>query len=117
MGNRVVVTPSSRYPLAATDLYQVLDTSDVPGGVINIVTGAQDELAEVMAKHNEIAALWYVGNAEGSATVERKSVSNLKATWVNDGKKRDWLEPQQGQGHAYLRRAVQVKNVWIPYGE
>ena len=117
LGNRVVVTPSSRFPLAATDLYQVLDTSDVPGGVINIVTGAQDELAEVMAKHNEIASLWYVGSAEGSATVERESISNLKATWVNDGKRRDWLEPQQGQGRAYLRRAVQVKNVWIPYGE
>ena len=117
LGNRVVVTPSSRYPLAATDLYQVLDTSDVPGGVINIVTGAQDELAEVMAKHNEIASLWYVGSAEGSAIVERESVSNLKATWVNDGKRRDWLDAQQGQGKSYLRRAVQVKNVWIPYGE
>ena len=117
LGNRVVVTPSSRYPLAATDLYQVLDTSDVPGGVINIVTGAQDELAGVMAKHNEIAALWYVGSAEGSATVERESVSNLKATWVNGGKRRDWLNAQQGQGRDYLRRAVQVKNVWIPYGE
>ena len=86
MGNRVVVTPSPRHALITTDLYQVLDTSDVPAGVINIVAGKQDELAEVLAKHDEVAALWYVGSAEGSATVERESAGNLKATWVNYGK-------------------------------
>lgn len=117
MGNRVVVTPSPRHALIATDLYQVLDTSDVPGGVINIVTGHQDELAEVLAKHDEVAALWYVGSAEGSATVERESVGNLKATWVNYGKARDWFDKSQGRGGEYLRRAVQVKNIWVPYGE
>jgi len=112
-----VVTPSPRHALIATDLYQVLDTSDVPGGVINIVAGNQDELAEVLAKHDEVAAMWYVGSAEGSATVERESVGNLKATWVNYGKARDWLDKSQGQGREYLRRAVQVKNIWVPYGE
>ena len=117
MGNRVVVTPSPRHALIATDLYQVLDTSDVPGGVVNIIAGAQDELAEVLAKHDEVAAMWYVGSAEGSATVERESVGNLKATWVNYGKARDWFDKSQGQGREYLRRAVQVKNIWVPYGE
>ncbi len=117
MGNRVVVTPSTRHPLVVTDLYQVLDTSDVPGGVVNIVTGDQDELAEVLAKHDEVAALWYIGSAEGSAAVERASTGNLKATWVNYGKARDWFDKTQGQGRAYLRRATQVKNIWVPYGE
>ena len=117
MGNRVVVTPSARYPLVITDLYQVLDTSDVPGGVVNIVTGVQNELAEVLAKHDEVAAMWYVGSAAGGAVVERESVGNLKPTWVNDGKARDWFDPAQGQGRAYLRRATQVKNIWVPYGE
>ena len=117
MGNRVVVTPSARYPLVITDLYQVLDTSDVPGGVVNIVTGVQDELAEVLAKHDEVAAMWYVGSAAGGEVVERESVGNLKPTWVNDGKGRDWFDPVQGQGRAYLRRATQVKNIWVPYGE
>ena len=46
MGSRVVVVPSERHPLAATDLYQVIETSDVPAGVINIVTGARDALTE-----------------------------------------------------------------------
>ena len=98
LGNRVVVTPSTRYPLVVTDLYQVLDTSDVPGGVVNIVTGDQDELAEVLAIHDEVAAMWYVGSAEGSAVVERASTGNLKATWVNDGKTRRLVRPAAGAG-------------------
>ncbi len=117
MGNRVVVVPSERYPLAATDLYQVLDTSDVPGGVVNIVTGERDALAQTLARHDDVDALWYVGSAEGSRVVERESVGNLKQTWVNYGKKRDWFSAVQGQGREYLRRATQVKNIWVPYGE
>jgi aldehyde dehydrogenase (NAD+) len=116
MGNRVVVTPSPRWPLAATDLYQVLDTSDVPGGVVNILTGDRDELAATLAGHDEVACHWYVGSRAGSERVERASIGNLKATWTNGGKRRDWFDPAAGQGREYLRRAVQVKNVWIPYG-
>ena len=117
MGNRVVAVPSARHPLLATNLYQVLDTSDVPGGVVNIVTGERDGLARTLAEHDEVAALWYVGSREGSAMVEKASVGNLKATWVNYGRQRDWSDTRQGQGRDYLRRAVQVKNIWVPYGE
>ena len=53
MGNRVVVTPSPVHPLAATDFYQVLDTSDVPAGVVNIVTGERETLARTLAEHDE----------------------------------------------------------------
>ena len=67
MGNTVVVVPSERYPLSATDLYQVLDTSDVPGGVVNIVTGARDALAQVLAEHDDVDALWYVGTPPAAA--------------------------------------------------
>jgi aldehyde dehydrogenase (NAD+) len=114
MGNRVVVVPSQRLPLIATDLYQVLDTSDVPAGTINIVTGARDELAKTLAEHDEVAALWYHGSAEGSAMVEKASAGNLKTTWVNNGLGTDWYDPHADE---YLRRATQVKNIWIPYGE
>lgn len=114
MGNRVVVVPSARQPLAATDLYQVFDTSDVPGGVVNIVTGERDELAKTLAEHDEVAALWYFG--PGVKAVEAASAGNLKATWAS-AKPRDWLSRTQGQGSEYLRRAVQVKNIWVPYGE
>ncbi len=115
MGNRVVAVPSERYPLVATDFYQLLDTSDVPGGVINIVTGEREPLAQVLAQHDDVDAVWYVGSAEGSAMVERESVGNLKQTWV--GQHRDWFDPEQGQGREYLRRATQIKNIWVPYGE
>jgi aldehyde dehydrogenase (NAD+) len=117
MGNTVVAVPSARYPLAATDLYQVFDTSDLPGGVINIVTGNQLELAKVLAQHLEVAALWFFGSKSGSEMVERESAGNLKATWVTHGKARDWFNPEQSQGEEFLRHATQIKNIWVPYGE
>ncbi|MCC5781104.1 aldehyde dehydrogenase family protein [Nitratireductor sp. B36] len=116
MGNRVVVVPSARHPLIAGDFYQVLDTSDVPGGVVNIVTGERDLLVKTLAEHDEVAALWYFGSAEGSAMVEKVSAGNLKSTWVNNGRMPNWLDDAQGRGRDYLRRAVQVKNIWVPYG-
>ncbi len=95
----------------------MLDTSDVPSGAVNIVTGSRDELAKTLAEHDEVAAVWYHGSAAGSAMVEKASAGNLKSTWVNGGKRVDWLKADQAQGHDYLRRATQVKNIWIPYGE
>ncbi len=117
MGNRVVVTPSPVHPLVATDLYQVLDTSDVPAGVVNIITGDHEELAKTMAEHDDIAAFWYFGTKEGSAAAEAGSIGNLKATWVNHGRPIRWSDPIEGQGRDYLRHATQVKNIWVPYGE
>ncbi len=114
MGNRVVAIPAPSMPLAATDLYQVLDTSDLPGGVVNIVTGAKDELAKVLAAHDDVAAIWYCGGAAGRAMVETESAGNLKATWTFAN--RDW-RGADGQGREFLLRATQVKNIWVPYGE
>jgi aldehyde dehydrogenase (NAD+) len=117
LGNRVVLVPSQSQPLIATDLYQVLDTSDVPGGAVNIVTGDSQELAKVLADHDEVAALWYFGAGPGAAMIEKASAGNLKATWVMGGLDIDWHDDAQGQGTEYLRQACQVKNIWIPYGE
>jgi aldehyde dehydrogenase (NAD+) len=116
MGNRTVVVPSGRHPLIAGDFYQVLDTSDVPGGVVNIVTGERDLLTKTLAEHDDVAALWYFGSREGSAMVEKASAGNLKATWVSNGRLPNWLNKAEGQGRDYLRRAIQVKNIWVPYG-
>ena len=113
VGNTVVLIPSEQHPLLATDLYQVLDTSDLPGGVVNIVTGPRDALAKVLAEHNDVDAIWYFGGAEGSAAVERASVGNLKQTWVSNGQARDWLHDDAAE---FLRHATQVKNIWVPYG-
>ncbi len=117
LGNTVVAVPSSAHPLAATDLYQVLDTSDLPGGVVNIVTGDGDALGRVLAEHDDVDAVWYFGSREGCADVERASTGNLKQTWTNDGRQRDWMNPAQAEGRVVLRHATQVKNLWIPYGE
>ena len=97
MGNTVVAVPSTRAPLAATDFYQVLDTSDVPGGVVNIVTGLRDELdagarrARRRRRHCGIS-----GPRRGRAEVERLSAGNMKRTWVDLGRGRDWADPRHG---------------------
>lgn len=117
MGNRVVVVPSSHYALLATDFYQVLDTSDLPGGVVNIVTGNQDVLSEVLAKHYDIEGMWYWGSREGSKMVEEEAAATMKRTWVNHGKHHDWTDREQGEGEIFLRKATEIKNIWIPYGE
>ncbi|MGA9572679.1 MAG: aldehyde dehydrogenase family protein [Lysobacterales bacterium] len=117
MGNRVVLVPSQQYALLATDFYQVLDTSDLPGGTVNIVTGEQQLLAAELAKHYDIEGLWYWGTLDGSRLVETGAAATMKRTWVNYGRYHDWEDPLQGEGEVFLRRAVEIKNIWIPYGE
>jgi len=116
VGNTVIAIPSEAHPLAATELYTVLDASDVPAGVINIVTGAKDALAKVLAEHDDVDAVWYFGNHAAGAEVERASAGNMKRTWV-EWHPRDWHEGGQGEGREFLRESTQVKNIWIPYGE
>jgi aldehyde dehydrogenase (NAD+) len=102
--------------LCATDFYQILETSDLPSGVVNIVTGARDHLTKTLVEHEDVDAVWYFGSAEGSYYVELLSVSNLKRTWVNYGESRDWTDSRQGQGEDFLHASVQVKNIWVPTG-
>ena len=117
VGNRVVAVPSEAYPLSATDLYQVFDTSDLPGGVVNIVTGSADELARTLATHADVDAVWrHDGSAAGCAEVEKLSATNLKRTWTGGAKGRDWFSTAQAGGRVVLAHASQVKNIWIPYG-
>lgn len=117
MGNRAIAIPSENHPLSATDFYQILETSDLPGGVLNIVTGPQDSLMEVLANHDDVDGLWYFGSKEGSAKAEHAAAENMKRTWVSYGKQRDWFNPQHGEGEVFLRQTTQIKNIWVPYGE
>ena len=112
MGNRVVMTASESFPLPALDFYQVLNTSDVPAGTVNIISGEQAELAKPLAGHMNVDAIWYCG--EDSETVELASATNLKRSW-SQTQPRDWMN--DGQGAEFLRQASQVKNIWTPYGE
>jgi aldehyde dehydrogenase (NAD+) len=110
MSNTCVVVPSPTNPLSVTDMYQVLDTSDVPHGTINIVTGARDELAKTLSEHEDVDAIWYAGNKDGKIAIHKASAANMKRTWVMSaaGELPDMKET--------LREATQVKNIWVPYG-
>ena len=116
MGNNVIVIPSEKLPFSATDFYQILETSDVPAGTVNIVTGNKDELAQVLAKHDDVDAIWYFGKKEGCKEIEFLSADNMKRSWVNYGKYRNWQDKEQGEGKEFLKHASQIKNIWIPYG-
>jgi aldehyde dehydrogenase (NAD+) len=115
LGNTVVAVPSERWPLAATELYQVLDTSDLPGGVINIVTGERSELAPVLAAHDDVDGLWYFAADDGGGDVERLSAENMKRTWV--AQPAAVRDRSGSRTRELLRRATEIKNIWIPYGE
>ena len=113
-GNAVIALPSEPHPLAATDLYTVFESSDVPDGAVNIVTGAKDALAKILAEHDDVEGIWYWGSREGKKAVELASASNMKRTWCHAGGE-EWAE--SGAEREFLREACQVKNIWIPYGE
>jgi aldehyde dehydrogenase (NAD+) len=115
-GNTVVAVPSEAHPLAATELFTVLEASDLPGGVINVVTGSKDPLALVLAEHDDVDAVWYFGNQAAGAAVEQASTGNMKRTCV-EWEPREWSDSKHGEGREFLREATQVKNIWIPYGE
>lgn len=116
-GNTVIAVPSPQAPLSVTDFYQVLDTSDVPGGVVNIVTGDRDHLSKTLVEHDDVDAMWYFGSAVGSQAIEHASAGNMKRTWVGYGKPMPWLDVKATTGEYVLHHATQVKNIWVPTGE
>ena len=117
MGNRVVMIPSQKFASVALELVQTFETSDVPAGVINIVTGNKQELAEQLAGHAEADAMWCWAGPELVSSVESISAKDLKRLWVNDDADRDWIDPMQGEGLEFLRNASEIKNIWTPYGD
>jgi aldehyde dehydrogenase (NAD+) len=110
MGNVLVVVPSQTSPLTATDFYQVLETSDVPAGTFNIVTGGRDELAKTLSEHDDVDVVWYAGSAEGQKAVQLASTGNMKQTWVMP------VTGELTEMDEILRHSTQVKNIWVPYG-
>jgi aldehyde dehydrogenase (NAD+) len=116
MGNTVVAVPSERYPLVMGDLYQLFETSDLPGGVVNMVSGRGTELLRVLAEHADLDALWCFGDEAQSVMAKSLSAGNLKQVFTGEGREIDWFDGR-AEGKWWLRHAVQVKNVWVPYGE
>jgi aldehyde dehydrogenase (NAD+) len=117
MGNTVVAIPSEIYPLITADLYQVLETSDLSGGTVNMVTGRPSELMKVLVEHDDVDAIWCFRDEASSAMVKSLSVGNLKQVFTNEGRAIDWFSVDQGEGRWFLYHATQVKNIWVPYGE
>ncbi|MBZ5683544.1 MAG: aldehyde dehydrogenase family protein [Acidobacteriia bacterium] len=117
VGNTVIAIPSEKYPLIAADLYQLFDTSDLPGGVVNIVTGYVSQLLKPLAEHDDVDAIWCYGDDATVASAKAMSTGNLKQVWTNEGRTIDWFDSGVAEGRWFLAHATQVKNIWVPYGE
>jgi aldehyde dehydrogenase (NAD+) len=117
VGDTVIAVPSERYPLITSDLYQLFETSDLPGGAVNIVTGHTSELLKTLAEHDNVDAIWCYGDQATVATAKAMSTGNLKQVWTNEGRVIDWFNPKLAEGRWFLEHATQVKNIWVPYGE
>ena len=113
MGNRVVLAVSEAAPLVAQDLYQLLETSDLPAGVLNVLTGDHAALARTLADHLDVDTVWCFG--EAGADVERAAAGNMKRTFTAIGRRIDWFDAS-AEGRPFLREATRVKTVWVPYG-
>ena len=117
MGNTIIAVPSEAYPLITGQLYQIFDTSDLPAGTVNMVTGRTPELTKVLAEHDGVDAIWCFGDQAAGSTVKSLSIGNLKQVWTNEGRAIDWFDSAQGEGRWILEHATQVKNIWVPYGD
>jgi len=117
VGNTLVTVPSEIYPMITGDLYQLFDTSDLPDGAANIVTGYTSQLLKTLAEHDDVDAIWCFGDEASSAAAKGMSVGNLKQVWTNEGRAIDWFDSKVAEGRWFLEHATQVKNIWVPYGE
>ncbi len=117
MGNTVIAIPSEAYPLITSDLYQLFDTSDLPGGAVNIVTGYASQLLKTLAEHDDVDAIWCFGDEAQATAAKSASIGNLKQVFTNEGRAIDWFNPKLAEGRWFLEHATQVKNIWVPYGE
>ena len=117
-GNAQILVPSQKTSLLATELYQVLDTSDVPGGYINILTAKDNELNATLSKHENIDGIWYFGKSQSSQMdIIKNSTSNIKRYWCPNEKNIDWTNTSKIFLDEFLYQSTQIKNIWIPYGE
>jgi len=117
MGNCVVFIPGDSNANIALELIQVIETSDIPSGVINIVSGNKTELAEQLAGHADVDSIWCWADKDTIKMVESTSAGNLKRVWCHENNDRDWTIQGQGEGPEFLRQATEIKNIWIPYGD
>jgi acyl-CoA reductase-like NAD-dependent aldehyde dehydrogenase len=115
-GNTVVVVASEERPLPAVSLGEVLATSDVPGGVVNVLTGHTDELSPVLAGHLDVNAIDLTGLAgRETAELERTAAENVKRVVRPPAQEPDWLETP-ASGPRRILAFCETKTVWHPKG-
>jgi acyl-CoA reductase-like NAD-dependent aldehyde dehydrogenase len=107
-GNTVVALASESLPLCSITFAEVLNSSDVPGGVVNILTGTQKEVATIFASHMDVNAL--VGNTNDLNSMSELAVDNLKRLVSFDA---DWMK-SESQGLNYVTDIQEVKTTWHP---
>ena len=117
-GNSSIIVPGQKTSLLATELYQLLETSDVPAGYINILTTKQNSLNKILSEHENIDGIWFFSeNNNERLKVIQSTTSNLKRTWCPQSKNLDWSSKEEDFLEEFLYQSTQVKNIWIPYGE
>ncbi len=118
-GNTAVVLTSETRPLPAVTLTEVLATSDVPGGVINVITGHKRELVPWLAAHMDVNALDLFGvPPEMRTETEETAVDSMKrvASPPRDADRFDWLDDDRAQRPEWIARFMEMKTVWHPIG-
>lgn len=116
MGNTVVCVTGKYDGFLASDLIQVIQMSDIPAGVVNVLSALDPEaLAKALAEHDDVDAVWFFGVRHAGAAVEAASVGNMKRTWVAEFPPLD-CPGDSGGYRKFLREATQVKNIWTPFG-
>ncbi len=119
-GNCIVVLASESRPLAAVTLSEVIATSDVPAGVINILTGLRRELVPILASHMDVNAIdtWGVP-FEMRVAVEEAAIENVKRVArppMVDADRFDWLDDRRAQRPEWIAALLEMKTVWHPIG-
>jgi len=113
-GNTVVILASESYPLCGITFAEVLHSSDVPGGVINIMSGRRSELIEQFSSHMDVNAIIYCGVDSGHASmIEKNTALNVKRA-VNYANQ-TWINPD-AQGPYHIMKSQEIKTTWHPIG-
>ncbi|MFO0669411.1 MAG: aldehyde dehydrogenase family protein [Polyangiaceae bacterium] len=117
-GNTCVVLASEDDPRTAIVFSECLATSDMPGGVVNVLTGHPKELGPVMAKHREVFGLdIWVDEPSLTKQIEELGADNIKRVKIHAGlTAAEWTDERRGQGLSWIERFLETKTVWHPVG-
>ena len=111
-GNSCIVLSSEENPMISISFAEVLNTSDVPYGVVNVLTGKREELIPHFASHKDVNSIIYCGdNKEDIKSIEQLSVENLKRVKIY--KRKNW-DDKQSQSPYFIEKYQEIKTTWHP---